>query len=497
MSDDARIEALVEALKPGLGDDVERIDTHAAIVLLAGEHAFKLKKPVRYSFLDFATLEARRQALETELELNRRTAPELYLDVLPVTQTGEDVAIGGDGEPVEWVLKMKRFPQENRLDHVAHQGGGLELGLIERLARRIAAFHRDLEPLYDKGGLEALRQIARGNAEDLSSSVPDLFEATSVEALSELTSGVIERQAGLIEARREAGKVRLCHGDLHLGNIVLIDGEPVLFDCIEFNRDFASIDILYDLAFLVMDLVERGLKAEAQHVLQVWNDAMVEDEGLALLPLFISLRAAIRAKVEAFAGNPIAANTYLTLALEALDPPRPRLIAIGGRSGTGKSTVARALAPGVGAMPGAVLLRSDIIRKGLMGVAPTEKLPERAYNEEVSEKVFATMAERAETLIKAGRTVIADGVFGRDAQRERIETAARNAGVPFHGFWLEAAEEVLEARVAGRTGDASDADVAIVRRQGRSIDAAGVRWPRLDAAQAPEALAERIVALSL
>ena len=469
---------------------MERVETHAAIILLSGERAYKLKKPVAFSFLDFRELEARRAALEAELRLNRRTAPQIYEAVVPVVETPGGIRIDGAGEPVEWLLVMRRFAEACRLDHVAERGE-LTAALIEGLARSIVAFHDALEPLPDAGGAAAMREVVDGNAADLRRSVPEIFRAGPVEALVEATAAEFERHAALLDQRRADGYVRHCHGDLHLENIVLSAGRPVLFDCIEFNDDFARIDLLYDLAFLVMDLVDRGFVAEATALLQAYGDRQEDDAGLALLPFFLSVRAAIRAKVEAFAGEPAKAGCYLALAARALRPATARLIAIGGRSGTGKSSVARALAPGLGAMPGAVLLRSDVIRKRLFGCEPTEKLPEAAYAEAVSAQVFEHLAERAETLLRAGRTVIADGVFGGPDKRARIERAAAAAGAPFKGFWLEAPEAVLEARVVVREGDASDADIAVVRAQS-AMRTGPIDWVSIDASGSVEAVAGRI-----
>ncbi len=219
---------------------------------------------------------------------------------------------------------------------------------------------------------------------------------------------------------------------------------------------------------------------------------MEDDAGLALLPLFLSVRAAVRAKVEAFAGERRPASAYLDLAERVLAPVPPRLIAIGGRSGTGKSSVAQHLAPEIGAMPGALLLRSDVIRKRLFDREPTDRLPEEAYTEAVSERVFERLAERALTLLRAGRTVIADGVFGDPAKRRRIARAAQLAGVPFLGFWLEAPQAMLEARVAGRRNDASDADVTIVRAQA-TMPKGAMSWVPISAANDVETVAARIM----
>jgi uncharacterized protein len=485
---------MAERIAALLAPPVERIDTHAAVILLSGDRAYKLKKPVAFSFLDFTTLASRRAALEAEVELNRRTAPMLYERLVPVCETAAGaLALDGRGEPVEWLLVMRRFPERCRLDHVAERGE-LDLALGDRLAAGIAAFHRSLPPLPDAGGAAAMRDVVDGNALDLRRSVPGIFASEPVERLIAATDRELERQAGLLDARRRDGFVRHCHGDLHLGNIVLLDGRPVLFDCIEFNDAFAQIDLLYDVAFLVMDMVDRGLPPQGLELLQGYIERTEDDTGLALMPLFLAIRAAIRAKVEAFAGHGRPATSYLELALRALEPAPPRLIVIGGRSGTGKSTVARALAPGLGAMPGAILLRSDVIRKHFFGREPTDRLPAEAYTEVVSAEVFERLATRAERLLRAGCTVIADGVFGDEAKRARIERAAQAAAVPFHGIWLKAPESVLEARVGGRKGDASDADARVVRAQA-TMQTGIVAWTKVPATGDPKSVRDRVAAV--
>jgi hypothetical protein len=394
------------------------------------------------------------------------------------------------GETVEWLLEMRRFPAEAQLDRVAARGE-LTRAVVNRLARVVADFHAAAEPRPEAGGAVGMREVVEGDAGDLASLAPSVFGREAVAALNR-AAAELDRQAGLLERRREAGAVRRCHGDLHLANIVLLHGRPVLFDCLEFSERLASIDVLYDLAFLVMDLLERGLRAEAWRLLQAYNDRRIEDEGLALMPLFLSVRAAIRAKVTGFTAlSPEHANdrdklsaqarAYLDLARAALEPSPAMLVAIGGRSGTGKSSVAAVVAPEIGAMPGAVVLRSDIVRKQLLGREPTERLSPEAYDREMAEQVYGCMLARAGVLLRAGRTVVCDAVYGRRSDRQAIERIATDLGVPFHGFWLEAPEAVLEARVTARIGDASDADVAVVRRQRELVDATAITWRRVRA----------------
>lgn len=466
----------------GLGAIPERVDTHAAIILLTPERAYKLKRAVRYSFLDFTTLERRERTLRHELALNKVNAPELYLRVLPVTAEPMGLALDGRGEPVEWLLEMRRFPAGAQIDRVA-AATGLDDTLVDRLAETLARAQAAAAPRPDTGGLAAMREIAQGNRADLDAAVPAVFAAQAVRDLDRRTENLLVRHGPLLDQRRAAGLVRHCHGDLHLANIVLLEDRPVLFDCIEFDDGLACIDVMYDLAFLLMDLIEKGHRPAAARLLNGWLERTGDHTGLALLPLFLSLRAAIRAKVLGLAAkldvdaDRAEPRRYLALAAGFLAPRPPVLVAIGGGSGTGKTTLARALAPDLpGPAPGAVILRSDVIRKELMGRAATDRLPPEAYTPQVSARVFATIAERAALCLAAGHSVIADAVYGHPTQRKAIAAVAATRGVPFHGVWLEAPLPVKLARVGHRTGDASDAAAAVVRRQAETLDDRVVSW---------------------
>ncbi|MCB2011777.1 MAG: AAA family ATPase [Geminicoccaceae bacterium] len=478
------------AVRERMEAPVERIETHAAVILLGGDAAFKLKKRVVFSFLDFRTSQARERALRNELELNRRTAPELYVEVLPITVSAGRAELDGSGEIVDWVLRMHRFPQSARLDRVARDEG-LSAGLAEALGTEIARFHARLAPLFDKGGVVAHREIEAGNEEDLRRSVPAILDRDEVESFILRVREAREVMEPLLESRREGGFVRQCHGDLHLENIALVNGKPVLFDAIEFNDDFAGIDTIYDLAFLVMDLLERRQREAAWQLLDAYLGVSFDHQGLALLPFFLATRAAIRAKIEAFAGHREAAGAYLRFAGFSLDPPPPRLVAVGGLSGTGKTTIARAIAPGTGADPGAVLLRSDVIRKRLMGVAPAVRLGDEAYGGEVTGRVFEALFAMAATLLDAGRTVILDAVFARPEQRAAAAAVAREAGVPFTGFWLETSSGQRLERVVRRTGDASDADARVVGMQD-GYDVGDIDWIRIDTGGSRNESIERV-----
>jgi predicted kinase len=294
--------------------------------------------------------------------------------------------------------------------------------------------------------------------------------------------------------------VRQCHGDLHLRNIVLLDGRPTLFDGVEFNDKIACTDVLYDIAFLLMDLWRRGLP---RHANTVWNRYLSDTgdfNGLSVLPLFLSCRAAVRAKTSATAaklqpdarrGNELQAlaREYLAMAERLLHPPGPRLVAVGGFSGTGKSTLALGLAPSVGAVPGAVVIRSDEIRKRLSGVSPLHRLGPEGYSSEMSERVYATVAERARLTIREGHSAIVDAVYARPVDRQAIEQVAADVAVPFVGIWLEAPEDTLIARAEQRRNDASDADASVIRLQHRHGTGA-MTWHRVEAAPSAEIVLE-------
>ena len=481
---------------------VERIETHASLVFLAGDRVYKLKKPVDYGFLDFTTLEKRRIACEREVALNRRTAPGIYLGVVPVRRLAGGLALGGaDGEIVEWLVEMRRFPAEGLFARMADEGR-LTREEVEMLAADIERFHREAEVRRDFGGASAFAHIVEGNDLNLADNEGRVFASSDLDALREASDRAIARLSPLLDRRQALGFVRHCHGDLHLGNVTLIDGRPVIFDCVEFSDEIACIDILYDLAFLLMDLRlrENGharLAGFANRALNVYFDHVAQGsvadmtDGLALMPLFISTRAAIRAKVTAVVADTeekrAHACAYLDFARAALGDMPPRVVAVGGLSGTGKSTLAKALAPRFGLI-GAIHLRSDVIRKRLFNVAPLDRLPKEAYAPDVGARVYDEMMTLGARALAAGFPVVFDAVFAREEERMQAERIAAGAGAAFEGLWLDAPADVLEARVAARTAEArdpSDADVAVLRRQ-LGYDLGHMRWRALDARRGVE-----------
>ena len=479
------------------GAAVERIDTHAASVFLAGDRAFKVKRAVRFPFLDYSTLEKRKGACEAELEVNRAFAPDIYLRVVPITRAADGrLALDGDGTPVEWAVEMRRFDEKATLDHLA-DAGLIDAVLADALGRMVAAAHAGAPVVEAEPWIRALADYVEQNDAAFRER-PELFPGPDVDALTHASRAAHGRIRPLLLARGGRGLIRRGHGDLHLGNIALIDGRPTLFDAIEFDPLVASGDVLYDLAFLLMDLVERGLTPAANIV---FNRYLTETrrpgdlDALAGLPLFLSVRAAIRAKVtaakleqapaEGRAGIEASARKYFGFARALIAPAAPKLIAVGGLSGSGKSVLARALAPGIAPAPGAVVLRTDVERKTLFGKDEHEKLPADAYSADVTARVYAAVADKARRAVAVGHSAVVDAVFAKPQERAAIERCAQALGVPFHGLFLDADLATRIARVGARSRDASDADADVAHAQ-ESYDLGALGWARVDASGTPE-----------
>jgi len=470
-----------------------RIDTHGAVVFLTEERGYKLKRAVKFPYMDFSTAERRGAMCAAEIEINHRLAPEIYLGVAPVWRRDGKLGLGAIGEDaedaVDWLVVMRRFDEDGLFDRMADRRA-LTPAMMAALGARVAAYHDTLASVSGFSGPDDYRRSVAADIRQLREQ-GDRLDQPITEALAAALPDALEAHIELVARRAGAGAVRRCHGDLHLRNIVLIDGKPVPFDAIEFSERMASVDVLYDLAFTLMDLCERGLRPLASRLLNEWLWRIAElpqaphHEALALLPHFLSRRACVRAFVDA-AGAAMTGKgyegprAYQRMALDFLQSARPRLLAIGGLSGSGKTTLALKLAPEIGRAPGAVVVRSDVERKRQAGIGLEQRMPSGSYSADASARVYAACMARAERVLRAGYSVVLDAVFAREDERTAAEALALKAGVPFEGIWLDVPKDVAQERVANRRADASDATAAVIERQ-FGYDLGRITWERRQA----------------
>lgn len=466
------------------GLPVNRIDTHISHIFLVGDRAYKLKRAVKFNFLDYSTLELREKACRREVSINQRTAPNLYLGVVPVTRSLDDrLELDGAGQPVDWLVQMARFDRDTQFDCLA-ENDALTDPLITRLADSIAHSHMRASHSVDHGGYGLMKASAESVVDTLSGLSDSPFDPVSLAQWSTQILCLVESAHQLLEARKRHGSIRWCHGDLHLGNVCLFNEKPTPFDAIEFNDDLACIDILYDFAFPLMDLIKFDRRFLANRFFNRYLEITRDYSGLELMPLFLSLRAAIRAMALALGETDgqkiVRCKKYFGLALDFLSGSgSPVLVAIGGPSGSGKSTIARSLALDIAKGPGAVTLHSDVIRKRIFGVAPESHLGGEAYTKDISEKVYRRLIHDARRALHAQQTVIADATFLRSEDRQAFARLADHLRIPFHGLWLDAPVVDMEERLANRRNDASDATIEVLAEQVQK-DLGPIDWTRID-----------------
>lgn len=461
---------------------IRLVQTHISWVLLTGDYAYKIKKPLNLGFLDFSTLDKRRFFCEEEVRLNRRLAPGLYLDVVPITVSNGEPRMGGSGPPVEYAVRMRQFPDDARLDHVLARGG-LRPEHMDALARQVADFHASLPPPAPEtrfGTLANVALYARQNFEQIRSRLGDAGDLARLAELEGWTERELEERADQISARREQGFVRECHGDLHLANMALLGERVEVFDCIEFNPELRWIDVMSEVAFTVMDLHDRGRGDLANRFLNAYLEAGGDYGGLPLIPFYLVYRALVRAKVAAirFAGTELQdgeraaalsqCRDYLDLASGFTRPRRPALLITHGPSGAGKTTLTTPLVQALGA----IRLRSDVERKRLFGLSPGARsgsgIGNGIYGREADTQTYGRLAELAQCAVGAGYPVIVDATFLKREQRAAFRQLARRCRMPFAILDFHAPQAALRERIKERGAaaqDASEAGIEVLERQ--------------------------------
>lgn len=472
LTDPARFDHPVEA--------VSLIETHISWVLLTGPYVYKIKKPLDLGFLDFATLDKRHQACLDEVRLNRRLAPDLYLDVVAITGTPDAPRLGRDGAAIEYAVKMRQFPADATLDQADAQGR-LAAEQVEAIAASAGRFHlagcERAAPDTPWGSPEAVWRPVEQNFLQIASRLRDPADAARLAALRRWSAAEHERLAPQIAARKRDGFVRECHGDLHLGNLAWDGGRLVVFDCIEFNPELRWIDIASEVAFCFMDLLHRGHRGWAWLFLNRWLEMTGDHGGLALLRYYAVYRALVRAKVafiragqggEAGADAAREGGEYLALAETLTRPAALGLEITHGLSGSGKTTVTDARMQD----EAAVRLRSDLERKRLAGLDALARsgsgVASGLYSADATRHLYRHLADLAAAVLDAGWPVIVDATFTARWQRDLFRELAASRGVAFRILDFPVAEAVLRERIVKRSqqgGDASEADLAVLEHQ--------------------------------
>jgi aminoglycoside phosphotransferase family enzyme/predicted kinase len=480
----ARQEILVAALRSALGVAVEVLETHISWVLLAGDYAYKIKKAVNLGFLDFSTLEKRRFYCGEELRLNRRLAPDLYLEVVPVAGSADHPAWNGTGPAIEYAVKMRRFPQASLLDQVLLRGE-LTSATVDAIARRIADFHEHTAVADDESPFGTPERTRLPVAENFAQIRPRLRDDADLIRLNELSRwSEREYQARFktLAVRKARGMIRECHGDLHLGNMALLGGEAVPFDCIEFSDNLRWIDVISEAAFLNMDLQDRGRPDLARRFLNAYLEQTGDYEGLEVLRYYLVYRAMVRAKVaciragqaEQPAGHWTQYRNHIELAAGFTRPFQPFLAITHGLSGSGKTTVTQSLLEAASLFR----VRSDVERKRLYGLKPEARSSagagEGIYSVEANERTYRRLAEVARGIVQSGYPAIVDAAFLKRRERAAFHELAQELGVPFVILDVTAPENLLRERVKQRMQrgrDASEADIAVLENQLRNSEA--------------------------
>ncbi|MGF1522408.1 MAG: AAA family ATPase [Leptolyngbyaceae cyanobacterium] len=454
---------------------VQLIQTHVSYVFLTGEYAYKVKKAVDFGFLNYSTLEKRHHFCQEELRLNKRAAAPIYLEVLPITQQGETYTLGLAEAPAEYAVKMRQFPQSTLLSQMFEQGELTE-ALLRQLAEAIARFHQTAETndyIRGFGTVEQIRQAIDENYDQTVDFMGGPQTQLQFDATKAYTDTFFATQQVLLQQRVAQDKIRACHGDLHLNNICYWQDQLLLFDCIEFNEPFRFVDVMFDIAYIVMDLTVQGRKDLAAIFLSHYVEQTGDWEGLQVLPLYVSRQSYVRAKVTSFLLNDPSvseankqqasakAAPYYTLAWSYVQPQTGRILLMSGLSGSGKSTVARELSRQLGA----IYLRSDAVRKHLAGIPVEQRGDDSLYTPTMNRKTYDRLIALGTLLASQGYTVILDAKFDRETTRQAAIAQAQSQALPLTIVHCTAPLEILKQRVQARQDDIADATLAVLAKQ--------------------------------
>ncbi len=454
---------------------IQLIQTHASCVLLTGEFAYKLKKPVNFGFLDYSTVAKRQHFCQEEIRLNQRGAKELYLEVLPISKQGNEYHLGSDGEIVDYAVKMVQFPQTDLFSNM-FEAGTITTADIEEMGEVIARFHQNAQTnryISSFGSIERIRQSIDDNYQQTEKYIGLAQTQQQFTETKAYTDRFLSEHPQLFCDRITGGFIRECHGDLHLRNICRWHHQTLLFDCIEFNEPFRFVDTMYDVAFAVMDLETRGRKDLANRFLNTYAEQTGDWTGLQVLPMYLSRQAYVRSKVTSFLlddpgisseDKTAAAKTagdYYRQAWEYTQTHPGRLMMLSGLSGAGKSTLGKRMAQEVGG----VHLRSDAVRKHLGGIPLLSKGDSSLYTPEMTAQTYQMVLELGVKLATQGFTVILDAKYDRQSLRAAVVNLAKDREIPLQIFHCIAPEHVLRDRLAHRTGDIADATVDLLASQ--------------------------------